>query len=461
MTDAATNRFAPSELSEPDVSDAIARIAARDPELARGAADAYESMTWGEGPGVLRQAAVQEWLWYIVPTKYITDEIGYMGQLARAAAALFDEIGLYGYGAICQSSETARVHAAFDRSDSEGITALRQAMQRSGIVPPDVADFAWSDVMGAQEAAARSAVEDTLERAISAGEFVVGGRGWRASQAQVVAAGLDADHPVLPGQSWRTAVITERLEQWVAAAQRRSEQLGTARAAVANRLLHSVEPPSGAADALRPAMWLLAQFGEEQALTAAGYLTQSFVRAVQHERPWSYSIEPDRPPRSETDDVVLLELREWLQQAGALRKRKGTLHRTAAGADMAVDHSKAWGRLTRHLVPSGWDGFVCETALLHLVDSADEMLHDALCARVESAAADMGWSATSGGEPHAPSIHDVSWALGGMFSVWRVCGLVTERDQWPNRRLVLTPTGVTAALTYLRHVGAGPRDSLW
>ena len=230
--------------------------------------------------------------------------------------------------------------------------------------------------MGAHEAAARSAVEDTLERAISAGELVVGGRGWRASQAQVVAAGLDADHRVLPGQSWRTAVITERLEQWVAAAQRRSEQLGAARAAVANRLLHPVEPPSGAADALRPAMWLLAQFGEEQALTAAGYLTQSFVRAVQHERPWSYSIEPDRPPRSETDDVVLLELREWLQQAGALRKRKGTLRRTAAGAEMAVDHSKAWDRLTRHLVPSGWDGFVCETALLHLVNSADEMLHD-------------------------------------------------------------------------------------
>ena len=192
---------------------------------------------------MLSQAGLQHWLWYVVPTKYITDEIGYMGRLAAAAAALFDELGLHAYAAICRSPETAAVHAAYDRSDSEGISALRKAMQRSGIDPPDLADFGWSPVMGPEEATARSAVQDALERAIAAGELAVGGRGWRAAQATVATAALDGDHPDLPGQSWRTAVITERLERWIAAVSGRSEQLAAMRARVANRLLHRVDPP--------------------------------------------------------------------------------------------------------------------------------------------------------------------------------------------------------------------------
>ena len=284
MTETARNRFETSSLCEQDVSDAIARIAARDPEVAREAGDVYESLTWGEGPGVLSQAGLQHWLWYVVPTKYITDEVGYMGQLAGAAAALLDELGLHAYAAICRSPETAAVHAAFDRSDSEGISALRKAMQRSGIDPPDLADFEWSSVMGPEEASARSAVQDALERVIAAGEFAVGGRGWRSAQGAVATAALDGDHPVLPGQSWRTAVITERLERWIAAVEGRSEQLSAARARVANRLLHRVEPPAGAQESLGPVLWLLERFGDEQTLDS-GWLSQAGVRAVRAARP--------------------------------------------------------------------------------------------------------------------------------------------------------------------------------
>jgi len=73
-------------------------------------------------------------------------------------------------------------------------------MEKSGIDPPNLADFAWSDLMGGEEASAHCAVEDVLERAIAAGDVMVGGRGWRVAQAAAAAKALDGDHPELPGR---------------------------------------------------------------------------------------------------------------------------------------------------------------------------------------------------------------------------------------------------------------------
>ena len=465
VTAPARNRVHPSELAERDVNEALTRLAARDAELARRAKDAYEALTWGEGPGVLRLAGVQEWLWYIVPTKYITDEAGYMGRLARAAAALFDELELCAYAAICRSPVTAEVHAAFDGSDTEGRRVLRRAMHKSGIVPPDLADFAWGDVMGADEAAARSAVEDALEHAIADGEIVVGSRGWHSAQAVVAATVLDGDHPELPGQSWRSAVLTERLEQWVGMAERRSRSLGAARAAVANRLLQPIDSPDGAADSVAPLVWLLNRHGDEQPLTQAGYLSPSFVRSLSDERPWDDRLPSVQHPRSEADDMVLLGLREWLQDAAALRKRKTKLLRTAAGAAMAADPGQAWDTLTRHLAPHAWGGFVAQTALLHLLGAAgDEVAagvrYEAVLAFVASAAADMGWATSASGRRQTPSVAEVSWAFGDTRQLWEVCSIVDFHGSWNDRRLSLSEVGVSAALSYLRHVAAGPRKSL-
>ena len=463
VTGPVRNLVDPAELSEDDVVEALARVAARDAGFGRSADHAYEALTWGEGPGALRQAGLQFWLWYAVPRKYITDEAGYMGRLAQGAAALFDELGLHAYAAICRSSTTAEVHAAYDHSDADGRRATCRAMEKSGIDPPDLADFAWSDFMGGEESLAHSVVEDALERAIAAGDVVVGGRGWRVAQAAVTEAALDNDHPDLLGQSWRTAVLTERLEQWVGVPQRHSRRLGSARAAVANRLLHPVEPSSDAFAAVAPLVWLLDCHGDEQPLTQAGYLAPSFVRSLQDERPWELELPLDREMRTEGDDPVLLALREWLQLAGALRKRKSKLMRTSAGAAMAADPAKAWNALTRHLAPRGWGGFVAETALLHLLDSADrdtEASYDSVLAFVAAVAQDMGWTTTGDGERRAPSVSDVAWALFDSRQVWKACGIVTFEGTWQDRSFTLTDVGEAAALSYLRLIAAGPRTSL-
>jgi len=454
------NRCRPWELSEDDVASAVGRIRARDAGLGDEAKHVVGSLTWGEGPGVISQSGLQEWLWYVVPTKYLTDEVGYMRRLAETAAVLFDELGLHGYAAICRSEETAKVHKAFDRSDAAGRSAMRKAIERSGVDAPDLDDFAWSSVMRPEEANARSAVEAALEDAIYTGEMTVGAKGWREVRARVSAGVLDGDHPLMPGQSWRTAVVTERIESWVSAAERRSPTLLEARAQIANRLLHPVEPPPEAGTAVRPLVWLTERWGDEQPLTQAGYLKPAFVQSLQADRPWTDPF--DRPVRNELDDHVLHDLRGWLQRVGAVRKHKASLRRTPLGRNIAADPEEAWRALARHLVDGGeWGRFVGESALLFLLGQDEPVSDNAAPVFIRECALEMGWRTTVDGITEPPSLRDVSWTLADARHIWDTCALIETAGDWGNRQISLTEAGRAAALSYLRHVAAGPKDSPW
>jgi hypothetical protein len=447
-------------LTEDDVGSAVARIRTRDADLAEEAEHVIESLTWGEGPGVISQSGLQEWLWYVVTTKYLTDEVGYMGRLAETAAVLLDELGLHGYAAICRSDETATVHEAFDRSDATGRSALRKAIERSGIDAPDLDDFAWSSVMRSEEASARSAVEAALEGAIYTGEMTVGAKGWRAVQKRVCMRVLDSDHPQMPGQSWRTAVVTERIESWVSAAERRSTKLFHARAQIANRLLHPVERAAEAEAAVRPLVWLLERWGDEQPLTQAGYLKPASVQSLQADRPWPDPF--DRSVKNELDDHVLHDLRGWLQRAGAVRKHKASLRRTPLGRNIAADPVGAWQALARHLVVGDeWERFVAESALLFLLGQDQPVSDNAAPVFIRECALEMGWQTTSDGITEPPSLSDVSWTLADARRVWDACALTETSGDWGHRQISLTGAGRAAALSHLRHVAAGPKDSSW
>ena len=155
MAEPVRNRRSTVDLDDEDVEGAIERMAGRDLDRGRDAEHVYDTLTWGEGPSRIDQAGVQRWLWYELPTKYMTDEPGYMTRLAAVAAELFDELGLGAYAEICRSQVTAGVHAAFDRSRGDGFAAMRKALASSGIDPPDLDSFAWGQVMGTEEAMAR------------------------------------------------------------------------------------------------------------------------------------------------------------------------------------------------------------------------------------------------------------------------------------------------------------------
>lgn len=460
VNDGASNRRDPAALSQADVEAALARISARDRDVGEEAQHVYETLTWGEGPAQLRQAGVQDWLWYELPTKYLTDEAGYMGRFASVAAELFDELGLDAYASVCRSEATAVVHAAFERSDAEGFTAMRRAREASGIEPPELADFAWGQVMGIEEAQARAAVENALERARTSGELVVGGRGWRERQRQVTARTLDTDHPAQPGQSWRTAILTERIRAWVDAAGR-SQRLGTLRARIGNRLLHPVPAPPDIAERLAPLTWLLEVFGDEQPLTQAGYLNRAFVMMVHAQRPWDDPFPSRRPPRSETDEIALHRLRDLLTSMRALRKRGRTLRRTRQGAAMAADPALAWAALVEGLGAGPWERFVVESAALILLERGAEVPAAEVHAAIADFAVDLGWRTSGDGGSRPPSERDVAWAFSDARAALDLFEMLDESGDWGDRRYRLTPAGEATVLALLRASAAGPRERPW
>ena len=172
---------------------------------------------------------------------------------------------------------------------------------------------------------------------------------------------------------------------------------------------------------------------------------------------WTDPLSLDRPVRNEFDDHVLRDLRGWPQQAGAGRKHKSTLRRTPLDRNTADDPEEAWRALTRHLVVGDeWERFVGETALLFLLGRDEPVSDNAAPVFIRGRAIGIGWRTTSEGITEPPSLRDVSWALADARRVWDACALTDRSGDWGSRRISLTVFGRAAALSYLRHVAAGP-----
>ena len=137
MAEPVRNRRSTIDLDDEDVDGAIERMAGRDLDQGRDAEHVYDTLTWGEGPSRIDQAGVQRWLWYELPTKYMTDEPGYMTRLAAVAAEMFDELGLDAVRrALCRSQVTAGVHAALIAPAVTGSRPCARRTRRRGSTRP-------------------------------------------------------------------------------------------------------------------------------------------------------------------------------------------------------------------------------------------------------------------------------------------------------------------------------------
>lgn len=447
----------PKRVSTDDVDRAIAAIAARDEQRGTAARHIYDTLTWGEGPEVLSQAGLQRWLWYELPTKYLTDEAGYQQRLAAIAAERFDELALDRYSAICRSDVTTRVHDAFERSGSAGYTAMRRAFDASGVEPLDTDTFAWSEVMGLEEAAARTAAEGALEAAIDGGTLAVGARGWRRAHAEVVCGVLDRDHPTLPGQSYRSAIVTERATRWSERLVSRSPSLAPIldRALKRSLVAPAVPATNDIAVALHPLLWLLERVGDGQVMTAAGYLNRPFVVDVWATRPWTDELLPlEKPPRSERDDFILIALRTFGEQAGLLRTTKRVLRRTKLGDRALREPAVAWRALVERLGGTGWERFVTEIAAAVLVAADEPIASTALTATVAHVAGDVGWR--SDGDP--PTDRTVAYAFADPRRLLVLFGMVADGGDLGSRTYQLTDLGERLATAIVHTVATGPRS---
>lgn len=125
-------------------------------------------------------------------------------------------------------------------------------------------------------------------------------------------------------------------------------------------------------------------------LTAAGYLRPADVAAVARVLPTMGGWIGKANRESETTPV--LHFRKVLQSLGLLRKHKGALRLTRAGASAQQAREELWNHLADRLVPAA-DGYETDAALLLLAYAATSAESEIPLDEVAAALTNVGWSA--------------------------------------------------------------------
>lgn len=141
-------------------------------------------------------------------------------------------------------------------------------------------------------------------------------------------------------------------------------------------------------------------------LTSAGYLKPADVEAACAVLPamGSWIGKNNR----EVNSLPLLVFREALQSAGLLRKHKGTLLLTRAGAAAQRDPLALWRHLAGRLVPGKPHRFDLVATLLLLAYAGSSAGQPVPRERIAAALAELGWRHQSGEQLHGYEIQDLS-----------------------------------------------------
>ncbi|MEZ5176262.1 MAG: hypothetical protein R2823_08675 [Acidimicrobiia bacterium] len=428
----------------------LAEMGATDPDRGRDAEAVAEWLTAGEGVDVIDLASVQRFAWYGLPLKWFGSADRHRRVLA-AAAELFGRLDLPQYAAVCQSQETAEILDAYAVSGQRGFKAFRKATERSGVDPPDLEGFAWGDVMGVEEAVAQVTAERALEEAISQGTLTPGARGWKSVAREITRAVLDSAHPTLPGQTHRTAIVTERLDAWLSRVERHSPALHRLRSRHVNQLLHPIPVPADIADRMEPITWFLDRVDEGALLTQAGYLPTAMVREGWERFSWDLGW-TDRAPRSEVDVVQVHELHHLLRRLGAVRRRGPDLRLSRLGQRMRDDPHVAWRVTAAGLSDGEWPRAVAEAFTLLFLEGEE---HDReLESQATAIVAEAGWQ-TGGEPPDASAVNSTWWETRRPLTV--LGGIECGYD-WRSPITTLTGFGEATLLEQIRVNATGPRS---
>jgi len=440
-------------MSRDRIQTVLEAMEAEDPDQARRARGVIDWLTAGEDIEMIDLAAVQTFAWYALPVKWSESGEEHEETLA-AAAELLERLGMPRYAAVFRSPETTAILAAYSRSRSAGRRAFRSAVKASGVGPSDLDDFAWGRVMGIEEATALHQAERALEEAMTAGELQPGKAGWKAVAREVTTRVLDSPHPDLPGNSRRTAILTERLGNWMSSAQGRSPDLHSLRSRFVKQLFEPVPVPADAAERIAPVTWLLAHALEGVRLTQAGYLPPPLVRETcerfDWDRGWS-----DRLPQKEIDSVELRETHGLVRRLGAVRRKGADLRTTRLGKDMLADPEVAWRRVAAGLSGGQWPTAVAEAYTLLLLDGV--VLDDEIAARAARQMAGMGW--WTDGQPPSADVVRSTW-----YDTWRplaALGGVRRAGDWRARETHLSSFGRATLLEQVRVHATGPKSTPW
>lgn len=446
-------------MSDEIVPRALARLRRTDPAAARRAERALGELLTatvaaaerGEaGLADLTQHGLQTYLWYTLPG-------GHEPALTAAALQSFFELAeMHRYAGVAGSAQTKEVLRTYDEQGvTAGMRAAARAMDASGVLPPDLPEIEWGELMGPVESDAYQRIAVTLELALAAGELRPGGRGWRITQQRLARHQLTLPRPDGP---LLDRVRYERLSTWadVGGSQRRALA-----DAVLPDLLVEPAPPRDLTDRIAPVQWLLeiagGRPGDEPGipLTVTGNLARRVVQEASERFAW-WEL-PDRPPRSESDIWQLSELRAVLQRAGALRRSSRKLVLGTRGRAMLGDAGAQWSMAMASLIDENeFEAAAQEAALMLLLRSGGMVEDRELIKEVAEVLAGSGWRDTGDGTP--PEDLDVSRAVWNLLRRCELWSLVDEgRGPGFSTRLRLSDAGVRGAHLALRMLALRPR----
>ncbi|GAA1290140.1 hypothetical protein Psi02_16010 [Planotetraspora silvatica] len=424
----------------PDVAALLAELERAEPDTADAARVAVEWLTGGEALETISQLDVCEFLWYTLPIKVSGDR----PTIARALGELLRLGGMGRYAALCDSPLTADILRVYARDGEEaGATAYHQALEETGVLPPNVAELSWSSIMGPEELGAHLACAAALELAIVSGDPV--------DRGTLTTRWLTSPRPELGGDCWLHRVHGERLNRWVLGR-------GSARRELAQpfevRLHAPVPAPAGMH--LEPLRWLLALAVKGAPLTERFNLTRALVLDAVDRFGWDAM--STRSVRSEADVPALTTLKEIaVHELGALSRTGRRLELTPAGRTLLDDPEALWSEAAATLLlpARGEHDFeisIRESALMLLVDNGP-LPYRELSERVADVVNGEGWRTAEGGQVAPP---DLAAPLGELQR--RLDALALRADCSWDAPWRLTEAGRSAALAALRARALRPRQ---
>jgi hypothetical protein len=438
-------------VGDPLVTKILHRLRETDPAAAQRVQRALDDLLDERGLADLTQHTLQTYLWYTLPDG---DD---PARTAAAWATFFELAELNRYAGIAGSVQTREILRTYaERGENAGAKAAGRAMDASGVLPPDLPELEWGELMGPAELDAYDRVAATLELALAAGELRPGGRGWRMTQQRLARQQLTMSQN--DGPTLLERIRSERLDSWVEAGGHGRRGLASA---VLPDLVSEPDPPRDVADRIAPMQWLLelamGRNGDPPGipLTVTGNLARRIVQEAAERFNW-WDL-PERAPRSESDIWQLAELRQLLHRAGALRRSGRRLVLGTRGRALINDASAQWTLAMTRLIDVGdFDAAVQEAALMLLLQADGMVEMRDLVREVADVLASSGWRDTGNGAP--PDDRDVSRAVWGLVRRLQLWSMVDEgHGPGFTSRFRLSTVGRRGGYVALRSLALRPR----
>lgn len=359
-----------------DVDSALDLLCDRDLASGRRVSEAWRGLSGGDARYRASQFDVQRYLWLILPRLVRAGDPVDWRPVVEAFGAFFELTGEPRYAEICRGRWTERVLAAADDLDRCAELAIN-AMDDSGVLPPEDLDIAWLSEPGPYEAAAFDAIARALESAIEDGQIPLA---TPATDAMRLVLAVDLLNSTLADEGRRTvaqAMTTERMRYW-------SRQTPSS---ALRELLVRTEPDIAAPprrdlrlDTLAPLRLLLEACGGPGArLTRAGYLPTELVARLVEALP--DELASAGGGRSEAGWPPVMRLRDLAERCELLEPDGGRLRLTYLGEDALIDELALFGALISRLI-----GMADPTHRQHVLETVFTMM--LLEARVDRAALD-------------------------------------------------------------------------